>query len=273
MNNIRKYLWIEENNKYQSFRNISFSLFSLFMIWESNANELNWNTTIDSFKKATSILNKSVYHDDRTEFYCGMKFDEELNIISFNWFDATKYEKFENKIQWDHIVPAENFWRSFIEWREWNNNCIDNNWKAFKWRKCAEKTSIEYRLMQADMYNLVPANWAINVNRWNKQFGMIEWEKREFWTCNVEIDNEMKKIEPNENIMWDIARIYMYMDSTYPWHWIISDQRKKLFEAWDHMDPIDEKEVKRAKRIEKIQWNTNYIIKERAIKAWLRDKF
>ena len=55
----------------------------------------------------------------------------------------------------------------------------------------------------------------------------------------------------------------MYMDHAYPGHGIISRKNKKLFEAWDREDPVDEWECERSKRIERIQGNENPVVKER----------
>lgn len=241
---------------------------TLLLAVDVSAGELVWNQTNQSFEKSKKVLAWYVYKDDRTEFYCGMKFDEKGYITDYNWFNISKYRAFMDKIQWDHIVPAENFGQSFKEWREWDFSCIDSKWKEFKWRKCAEKVNETYRKMQADLYNLVPANWSLNVMRWKSLFGMIEWEVREFWSCNFEFDGKI--VEPRDEMMWVVARIYMYMDETYPWHGIISNKNIKLYQAWDRLFPVTKAEVDRAQKIEKIQWNINYVIKERAEKLGLR---
>ena len=89
---------------------------------------------------------------------------------------------------------------------------------------------------------------------------IIEGEKREFGGCDVEIKN--KKIEPRESIRGEIARTYMYTDSAYPGRGIISKKNRKLFEAWNKIDPVDEWECDRAKRIERIQGNSNQVVLE-----------
>ena len=87
---------------------------------------------------------------------------------------------------------------------------------------------------------------------------IINGEKREFGKCDVEIKN--KKVEPKESIRGEIARTYLYMDSVYPGRGIISNKNRKLFDAWNQSDPVDEWECERAKRIEKIQGNVNEVV-------------
>ena len=54
----------------------------------------------------------------------------------------------------------------------------------------------------------------------------------------------------------------MYMDSAYPSRGIISKTNRKLFEAWNEIDPVDKWECDRAKRIERIQGNSNPVVLE-----------
>ncbi len=115
--------------------------------------------------------------------------------------------------------------------------------------------------MEADLYNLVPAVGEINGNRSNYSFSIISGEKREYGSCDFEIEN--RKAEPRENIRGDIARIYFYMHWAYPGRGIISKKNNKLFLVWDKADPVDEWECERAGRIERIQGNVNWVVKRR----------
>lgn len=240
------------------------ALLMLGAVQIAQAAESKWNPGNYSFNQATKILNQIVYEWHRKEFYCNMDFDVDDNITNMNWFDSTKAKNLKRSIQWDHIVPASHFWQAFSEWRDWHALCVTHhkNWTTsnYDWRRCAEKASPEYRKMQNDMYNLVPANWAINNIRKNKQFWEIPWEIREYWICDIEISEDYDLIEPSEELRWFVARVYMYMQETYPKYKILSDQNIKLYTAWNKMYPPTEWEVIRAKRIEQIQWNRNYVI-------------
>lgn len=69
--------------------------------------------------------------------------------------------------------PPRTSGRRSLSGREGDAQCVDNRGKAFKGRKCAEKVSREYRLMQADLYNLYPAIGAVNALRQNYNFQML----------------------------------------------------------------------------------------------------
>ena len=108
------------------------------------------------------------------------------------------------------------------------------------------------------MYNLYPGIGEVNGRRSNYSMAIINGEKREFGKCDVEISR--RKVEPREEIRGEIARTYLYMDSVYPVRGIISKKNRKLFDAWNQSDPVDEWECERAKRIEKIQGNRNEVV-------------
>jgi deoxyribonuclease-1 len=228
----------------------------------------SWNTFNDSFNKAKQYLEEQVYNNiwlQMITFYCSCNYDSSKNVDrdSCGFKDNWKYVTRSKKIEWEHVVPAEAFWQSFIEWREWAEDCVDSKWKTFKWRGCAEKVNMEYRYMQSDMYNLVPAIGSINALRSNYSYAEIPWEEREFWTCDMEIQDS--KAEPREEIRWDVARTYFYMNTVYPGHSIISWKNQKLYEAWDKLDPVSDDECKRYELIKAIQQNENPILKDLCI--------
>lgn len=144
------------------------------------------------------------------------------------------------------MVPAHAFGQSFREWRDGDPKCVSRKGKRFKGRRCA-RTNENFRGMEADRYNLVPAIGEINGNRSNYSMAMIPGEPRSYGACDVEIEG--RKIEPRPAIRGDIARIYIYMDAAFPGHGVISHKNRKLFEAWDKIDPVDDWECEKAKMI------------------------
>lgn len=216
------------------------------------------NTTNDSFARAKKMLGQ-VYEDHRITLYCGAEYDAQGNITLPEGFITPKHEKRAAKIEWEHVVPAENFGRAFEEWREGSPECVDNRGKAFKGRKCAEKVNAEYRHMQADMYNLYPAIGAVNAMRSNFNYQMLPSEPPSFGSCEMKIVGS--KAEPPARARGQIARSYFYMQDAYP-RYKMSRQQEQLMGAWDKMYPVDQWECTRAKRIEAVQGNENKFVKE-----------
>ena len=223
------------------------------------------NTTNDSFSRAKKSL-LQIYTDHRITLYCGAAYDEQGNVTLPPGFVTPGHAKRAEKIEWEHIVPAENFGRAFSEWREGAPECVDNRDKPFKGRKCAEKANMNYRYMQADMYNLAPAIGAVNALRQNYNFTVLPNVEGSFGSCSMKIEGT--KVEPPESARGIIARTYMYMAWAYPLY-KMSDQQTKLMNAWDRMYPADVWECTRAKRIEAIQGNDNPVVKAQCVERQL----
>jgi len=218
------------------------------------------NQQISSFSKAKQELQKHVYNKHRKTLYCNASFDESKKVNFPHGFVSKKYKKRAKKIEWEHVVPAENFGRTFTEWRDGDSRCINRKGKSYKGRKCANKTNSEYRYMQADMFNLYPAIGSVNALRSNYNFTMLPAEKSSFGSCEMKINN--RKAEPPAESRGRISRTYLYMEQAYS-RYSMSDQQQKLMNAWDRMYPVSEWECERAKKISQLQGNQNNIVESR----------
>ncbi|GEA59151.1 endonuclease [Vibrio comitans] len=218
------------------------------------------NHTNDSFSKAKKMLERDVYNTHRVTLYCGATFDSKKNITPPEGFETTKYVKRAKKVEWEHVVPAENFGRAFSEWREGHKECVNSKGKSFKGRRCAEKMNTEYRYMQSDMFNLYPAIGAVNALRQNYNFTMLPDVKSDFGSCEMKIDSQ--KAEPPKEARGRIARTYLYMESNYP-KYSMSGQQRQLMSAWDKQYPVNSWECQRATLIAELQGNENEIVKIR----------
>lgn len=217
------------------------------------------NETNQSFSRAKKTLLREVYSDHHQTFYCNSGFDSKKQITHTGGYIPVKDNKRANRLEWEHVVPAHAFGQNFAEWRDGDSKCVSSKGKAFKGRKCAEKLNMEYRYMQADMHNLVPAIGEVNGLRSNYSFTMIPGEERRFGLCDMEIAD--RKAEPPENVRGDIARTYFYMADAYPGRGITSKKNRKLLDAWDKQDPVDRWECEKEKRIREVQGNENVFIK------------
>ena len=225
------------------------------------------NTEIESFTKAKRLLEREVYFDHRVTLYCGAAFDARKNVTLPDGFTTPKHAKRARRVEWEHVVPAENFGRAFVEWREGDDVCVDNKGKAFKGRKCAEKANAAFRYMQADLYNLYPAIGAVNAMRSNYRYSMLPGSPATFGTCSMKIDG--RRAEPPEAARGTIARTVLYMADAYQGVYRLSNQDRRLMEAWDRQYPVDAWECTRARRIEAIQGNPNERVKEACSRAGL----
>ncbi|WP_238596785.1 endonuclease [Psychromonas sp. psych-6C06] len=227
------------------------------------------NQTNNSFHKAKKMLEKSVYLADheRKTIYCDADFDEKKQVTFPPGFNTTKYIKRAKKVEWEHVVPAENFGRNFKEWREGDTQCINSKGKSFKGRRCAEKMNQQYRLMQSDMYNLYPAIGAVNAMRSNYNFVMLNDLPASFGSCAMKISS--RKVEPPAQSRGMIARSYLYMDQTYALY-SMSKQQRQLMHAWNQQFPVTHWECIRGQRINTLQGNINDLLMQSCALAGFR---
>ena len=224
------------------------------------------NTGNDSFSAARRMLEQDVYYDHRVTVYCGYAFDGGKRLSLPEGFVSTKYPQRVERVEWEHAVPAEHFGRAFRQWRNGDPQCVDKHGKTYKGRRCAEKASREYRLMQADMYNLFPAVGAVNAVRRNSQYAELPGVLSAFGVC--EVKTRGKQFEPPAQSRGTLARAALYMAQAYP-AYSLSQEQKSLFLTWSQQYPFDAWECTRARRIEALQGNENPLVKKQCVRAGL----
>jgi deoxyribonuclease-1 len=215
------------------------------------------------------MLERDVYKTDqeRKTIYCEADFDVKKKVTFPRGFSTTKYIKRAKKVEWEHVVPAENFGRNFKAWREGDDSCVNSKGKTFKGRRCAEKTNQQYRLMQSDMYNLYPAIGAVNASRSNYNFVMLNTEESSFGSCEMKIAK--RKAEPPENSRGMIARSYLYMHQTYD-RYTMSGQQLHLMNAWHKQQPVTRWECLRSQRVAEKQGNESAVLEKSCALAGFR---
>ena len=197
-----------------------------------------------SFSKAKKLL-KVMYEDNQSTFYCGCDYSKQgKKLIPEHdscGFSYRKNKKRSQRIEWEHVMPAWAFGHQLQCWQEGGRkNC---------------KKNAQFKKMEADLHNLVPAIGEVNGDRSNFSFAMLEGEPRVYGQCDMEVNFKARKVEPAERVRGDIARTYFYMRDQYGVR--ISSKQEKLFNAWAKQDPVDDWEIKRNELIHQIQGNRN----------------
>lgn len=197
-----------------------------------------------SFSSSKKIL-KEIYRDHQITFYCGAEYNLENkgNMIDRSScgyeprIPITKKGKDNTRarrIEWEHVMPAENFGKHLPCWKEGG-------------RKNCSKVSLEFRKMEADMMNLVPAIGELNGDRSNFRYGALEPKAGQYGECRFQVDFKLDRAYVKKEIRGDIARIYFYMSKKY--NIPLSKQERQMMEVWDRQDPIDAWEIEKKRRI------------------------
>ncbi len=221
------------------------------------------NTRIDSFRTAKRHLHERVFTGAglRRTLYCDCRYDSDKRVdhASCGFVSAGDLTR-AARVEWEHVVPAARFGRSFPEWTRGAALCVSRRGKAYKGRRCAGKASEEYRRMEADMYNLFPSVGELNGLRKDYPLAEIPGEARRFGRCDFEV--ESGRAEPRPAVRGDIARSYLYMAAAYPTRLQLAPDDLQMLARWADADPVDAQECQRARRIAKIQGNTNRYVEE-----------
>lgn len=216
------------------------------------------NSTISTFQMAKKKLKNLATLDEKT-IYCPCKVVGRSVDLKSCGYQIHKDAKRAARLEWEHVVPAEAFGQSFVEWREGASKCVDKRGRKFKGRKCAER-NFEFSRMEADLYNLWPIVGELNGMRSNYSMAEISGRALSFGGCRAKIAN--RKFEPMDADKGIVARVYLYMDRTYPGHGIVSEKNKPLFEAWNKLHPVSKYECDRADKVKLLQGNDNPVLSE-----------
>ena len=219
-----------------------------------------------SFSSSKKKLLKKVYYDNKLTFYCQNPYkikkikNKEKTLIIQNSNKYTPRNKITKngkinirakRVEWEHIVPAENFGRHLLCWREGDDKCVTKKGKHFRGRRCCKKVSSIFREMESDMMNLVPAIGEINADR--KNFRYMDTKKNlknQYGECKFLVNFKEKKVCPANYTKGFIARTYFYFTKKYNIN--LSKREKRMFKVWDKNYPPTKWEQLRKSRIESI---------------------
>jgi deoxyribonuclease-1 len=220
------------------------------------------NERIRDFRVAKKIAAR--IHSARSlTLYCRCKYEGKRIDGASCGYVSTGNPRRAVRLEWEHVVPAEAFGQSFIEWREGGPRCQTRK-KKYRGRRCAEKNP-EFARMEADLYNLFPEVGEVNGLRSNYSMAEISplgrFAGTSFGECRARIFES--KFEPMDFAKGTVARAYLYMDYAYPGHGVISAKNRKLFEAWDRLHPVESWECELYREIKRAQGNENPILAAR----------
>jgi hypothetical protein len=95
------------------------------------AEAIQGNTTIQSFHKAKTLAREVFAGHERT-FYCDCPYSGTTGDLTSCGYQPKKTRERAECLEWEHVVPADAFGQSFVEWREGNPECVDRKGHAFK---------------------------------------------------------------------------------------------------------------------------------------------
>lgn len=166
-----------------------------------------------------------LYPDGGQDLYCGASF-----------------ARYDRKVNIEHVFP--------MAWVAKALHCGQ--------RQQCRDSSPRFNRIESDMHNLYPA-----LRQWNQARGAMAYGEipGEHWVapgCDLEIDEQHRRVEPRPAVRGNIARAMFYMESSYGLE--LYPRQRALLLQWNREDPPDEQERRRNDRIEQLQGRRNPFI-------------
>lgn len=218
------------------------ALFSSYLLLLCSVFTLAAPTNFDQAKR----LAQRIHAPEATSFYCdcAIRWQGKKGIpdLAGCGYQVRKNGPRANRVEWEHVMPAHHFGHQRQCWQNGGRkNCV--------------KTDSTFRVMEADLYNLVPAIGEVNGDRSNYRFGVLPSTPSQHGACPVKVDFKQQVFEPALAVRGDIARIYFYMADKY--NLSLSRAQQQLFIAWHKQDPVTVQERDLNTRISKHMGHDN----------------
>lgn len=216
-----------------------------------------------SFADAKDLLYKRIDRGQQATAYCGCRYNgrRQVELASCGLQDFADNSR-ARRVEAEHVFPAAQFGNFRRCWRQPGAYaaCRRDNGDPVSGRACCLRVDATFVAAHNDLHNLIPAVGLINGDRRDYNWGIVVGGKR-YGDGEIRIDARQRRVQPPDHLRGDIARIMLYMRDTYSFR--LSRQDERLFNAWHEIDPPDEWERRREKRITRLQGIANaYVVEE-----------
>jgi len=207
-----------------------------------------------SFYTAKKIA-KEIFKDHRLTLYCGCTYNtsHRIHLTSCHMQSAAHIPR-AHRMEWEHMMPAENFGRHFPCWR---HALCHNKSHYFRGRRCCEKIDASFQKAEAELYNLWPSVGIINALRSNFRYAALP-NHTPTYGCNFTINPSERKVEPADSAKGIVARANLFMSDHY--HIRLSPAQRTLFNLWNQQFPPSQWEKTWANRVYQIEGYRNSYI-------------
>ena len=130
----------------------------------------------------------AIFDSHRETLYCGCAYNQQHQIdLASCHMKAAQTHKRAARVEWEHMMPAENFGKQFKCWRE---ALCSKDGKPYKGRRCCEKIDPDFKQAEAELYNLWPAEGVVNQARSNYRYAELAGNA-DFLGCSFKIDRKL----------------------------------------------------------------------------------
>lgn len=203
-----------------------------------------------SFSKSKRAMAELYKSSPGKSFYCECDFSYQgkklIPDLASCGYQVRKQKRRAQRIEWEHVMPAWVFGHQRLCWQNGGRKAC--------------KGDAEFREMEADMHNLVPAIGEVNGDRSNYRFSDWKGTPHQYGKCEMIVDFKGRKVQPPVPPRGAIARTYLYMEAQYGVK--LSRSEKQLMQAWSKMHPPTQWECQRERLISQKQGNRNPFVQQ-----------
>lgn len=219
-----------------------------------------------SFANARELLYQRIERGRRATAYCGCAYNRRRRV-TLESCGLGNYQTIPRarRVEAEHVFPAAQFGNFRRCWRqpEHYRACTEADGGHVSGRECCLRVDPSFVVAHNDLHNLIPAVGLINGERRDYRWGLVPGGSR-YGDCGIRIDSDIRRVQPPDALRGDIARVMLYMRDTYGFQF--SRQEERLYRSWNNLDPPDAWEIKRQRRIARLQGMENrYVVDYRQL--------
>lgn len=210
------------------------------------------------FTEAKSIA-RVIWADHRETFYGGCRYDRQ-GVVDFKSCHYTPIDPRKSKrISWEHVVPVSWYGNQLSCWKD--KPCRSQKGKPLPGRECCRKVNRDFRQMEADLHNLVPAIREINTQRRHYAYAELPYlHKQKVNGFHFYVDEQRQLVEPRKEAKGMAARITLYMSKKYDIK--LPEDQRKLLKKWNGRYPPSAWEKRWHSQVSAIQGDINPYIQD-----------
>lgn len=199
------------------------------------------------FTEAKKIA-RMIWSEHRETFYCGCRYDLQGYIDFTSCAYRPTDRRASKRINWEHVMP--------VSWYGKNRSC----WQAKPrgGRVFCRQHDADFRVMESDLHNLVPAIPEINQKR--RHYAYDEWLEVRPTGCQTAISPQRKRIEPRDEVKGMTARIMLYMSDKY--QVVLAPSERRILTQWNKTFPPSAWEKRWHEKVLVLQGDNNPYIED-----------
>lgn len=146
------------------------------------------NSTQNFNTAKTKLVELYKSSPEQTTFYydCEFSWTGKKGVVDFTkcGYKPRKNELRASRIEWEHVMPAENFGRHLQCWHDGGR------------KEC--KRDVTFNEMEGNQYNLQPAIGEVNGDRSNYRYSQFTKEFTQYGQCKNAVDFKDRKFQSKE---------------------------------------------------------------------------